>query len=155
MERRQRQAAEKGGGGVNEATVTWQATVTHNPLRIWLCIPALPPSLNVWSRKHWRIRHAQVKALTTNLLGLRLENGLPKVERPRVQLVYYFRDNRKRDPDNYAGKFILDGLRHAGIIADDNAGVLRLPQPEFQVDKQRPRTEVFVSEWSEERSAEK
>ena len=35
----------------------------------------------------------------------------------------------------------------AGILADDNADVLRLLPVEFRVDRERPRTEVFVREW--------
>jgi len=63
--------------------------------------------------------------------------------------VYYFRTNRRRDQDNYAPKQLLDSMRKAGILADDNAEVLRLLPVEFQVDKDRPRTEVFVREWRE------
>lgn len=33
---------------------------------------------------------------------------------------YQFQDNRRRDPDNYSGKFILDGLTKGGIIRDDS-----------------------------------
>ncbi|MBW2672148.1 MAG: RusA family crossover junction endodeoxyribonuclease [Deltaproteobacteria bacterium] len=87
--------------------------------------------------------------MTNNLRLLALAANIPKIERAEVRLVYYFKDQRRRDPDNYAGKFILDGLRKAGIISDDNAGVLRLPQPEFRVDRQAPRTEVWITEWKE------
>lgn len=51
--------------------------------------------------------------------------------------------------DNYTPKQLLDSMRKAGILADDNADVLRLLPVEFQVDKDRPRTEVFVREWVE------
>jgi hypothetical protein len=37
--------------------------------------------------------------------------------------------------------------RHAGILADDNADVLKLLPVEFQVDKDGPRTEVLVRDW--------
>lgn len=36
-----------------------------------------------------------------------------------VEIKYFFPDNVKRDPDNYAGKFINDGLVTAGIIIND------------------------------------
>jgi Holliday junction resolvase RusA-like endonuclease len=91
-----------------------------------------------------------VEEMTENLTGLRRAFRIPRVERPRVQLVYYFATRRHRDPDNYTGKFILDGLRHAGIIADDNSEVLQLPQPEFHVDRERPRTEILITEWRAE-----
>lgn len=131
-------------------SMKWDARVeSTSPPSIWICIPTLPPSLNEWSRKHWRVRHRAVEEMTNNLRLLALAVNMPKIERAEVRLVYYFRDRRRRDPDNYAGKFILDGLRKAGIISDDNAGVLRLPQPEFMVDRQAPRTEVWITEWKE------
>ena len=33
---------------------------------------------------------------------------------------YQFQDNHRRDPDNYSGKFILDGLTKGGIIRGDS-----------------------------------
>jgi len=128
----------------------WDAKAEHGPpLSIWICVPKPPPSLNVWSRQHWRVRHRNVEEMTNNLRLLAMAMKLPQVQKARVQLVYYFKDKRRRDPDNYAGKFILDGLRKAEIIADDNAGVLKLPQPEFRVDRQNPRTEIIITDWGE------
>ena len=42
------------------------------------------------------------------------------IRRAVVRLTYHFADRRRRDPDNYSGKMILDGLTAAGIIADDS-----------------------------------
>lgn len=131
-----------------ESTANWDAV--KRPSGVWVTVPHVPPSLNVWSRKHWRVRHKQVEEMTEVMRLLKAARKIPRYERVEVQLVYYFRDGRKRDPDNYAGKFILDGLKKSGIIADDNSKVLRLPQPEFRVDKLMPRTEVFISEWHRE-----
>ncbi len=47
----------------------------------------------------------------------------PKIETPFkcvVRITYFFRTKQRHDPDNYNGKFILDGLREAGIIEDDS-----------------------------------
>jgi len=58
--------------------------------------------------------------------------------------------DRKRKWFTVGGpKQLLDAMRKADILADDNAQVLRLLPVEFRVDKQRPRTEVFVREWRE------
>jgi Holliday junction resolvase RusA-like endonuclease len=127
---------------------TWGARL--DPGSIWISIPELPPSLNVWSRKHWSARSREIARLTTDLTRLRMAYRIPCIARPRVQLVYYFADKRRRDPDNYTPKHLLDGLRHAGIIADDNVEVLQLPQPEFKVDRDQPRTEIFITEWRSE-----
>jgi len=37
-----------------------------------------------------------------------------------VQITYHFKDRRRRDPDNYSGKLLLDGLVGAGVITDDS-----------------------------------
>jgi Holliday junction resolvase RusA-like endonuclease len=126
-------------------TATWEATV--EPGRIWIQIPELPPSLNVWSRQHWTTRSKEVARLSADLTMLRLAHKIPTVAKPRVQVVYYFPTKRRRDADNYAPKYLLDGLRYSGIIADDNSEVLQLPQPEFHVDRERPRTEIYITEW--------
>ncbi len=125
----------------------WNAKVTRDPLKVWICIPETPTSLNAWSRKHWSARHRAVQEMTDNLRILALAHGLPTIAKAEVRIAYYFTTSRRRDPDNYAGKFILDGLRKAGIIRDDNAGLIRLPQPEFRIDEAAPHTEIFISEW--------
>lgn len=38
----------------------------------------------------------------------------------KVRLTYHFRGQGRRDPDNYSGKFILDGLVSAGVLEDDS-----------------------------------
>jgi Holliday junction resolvase RusA-like endonuclease len=126
---------------------TWDATVS--PGRIWISIPELPPTLNEWSRQHWSVRSSEVARLSSDLTMLRLKYKIPITARPRVQVVYYFSMKRRRDPDGYTPKFLLDGLRYAGIISDDNADVLQLPQPEFRIDHEKPRTEIYITEWRE------
>ena len=68
-----------------------------------------------------------------------------------VRIKYYFPDGRRRDPDNYSGKFILDGLRLAGIVEDDSFTNIRL-ELEGYVDKSNPRTVVELEEIPCERS---
>lgn len=50
---------------------------------------------------------------------------------------------RRRDPDNYSGKFLLDGLTKAGIIVDDSFNHITL-RLEAYCDPARPRTEINV-----------
>lgn len=122
----------------------WDAEVTTNGTRI--TIPGELPSLNVWSRQHWTKRKEKLDNLTGNLRLLALAFKIPRYERPQVRVVYYFRTKRRRDPDNYAPKFILDALRYSGIIVEDNSEVLELLPVEFAVDAAMPRVEVFVEE---------
>lgn len=121
----------------------WDAYIL--PDGVWLAIPFLPPSLNVWSRWHWAKRKRYLDNLGDNLAWLARAHNLPRFEQATVQVTYLFPDRRHRDKDNYNGKFILDALRRAGILTDDRAELISLPEPEFLVDRHRPRTEVWVT----------
>ena len=66
------------------------------------------------------------------------------LEHSSVTLVYCFWDNRRRDPDNYSGKMILDGLVKAGIIRDDSFE--RIDLTLRRVYDGAKRTEVIVEE---------
>lgn len=84
----------------------------------------------------WQIRAALIKA------------GKPKkpYERAIITLVYHFPDNRRRDPDNYSGKFILDALVREGVIRDDSFDCVRLRLEKGDVRKDRPCVEIAVAE---------
>ena len=60
-----------------------------------------------------------------------------------VKITYYFKTKGRRDPDNYSGKMILDGLVKARIIADDCFGNIQLVLC-GEYDKVKPRTVVEV-----------
>lgn len=62
-----------------------------------------------------------------------------------VTLTYYFKTRHKRDPDNYSGKFILDGLVKSKVIKDDSFDNIKLLL-EGEYDKENPRTEISVTE---------
>lgn len=127
-----------------ETAAQWDVRVI--PGGIWIQIPRIPPSLNEWSRWHWAKRDRYLKKLVWDLEWLVKAFGLPRFEAATVQVVYYFRTSRGRDKDNYSGKFILDALRYAGVILDDRAELISLPEPEFRVDRERSRTEIFIWE---------
>ena len=83
--------------------------------KIVIVLPFLPPSLNrVAGRGPYNYR--QAKERFTEQVRLNCLNGRPKapVDRSTVTIRYYFPDRRRRDPDNYSGKFLLDGLTKAG-----------------------------------------
>ena len=81
-------------------------------------IPAVPPSLNAWSRKHWSVRRREAEKW--KLLVQHHSYGLIPWMKPPKHLVVTleFRLPRGGDADNRA-KFVLDGLVHAEVIADD------------------------------------
>lgn len=62
-----------------------------------------------------------------------------------VALTYYFPTKHRRDPDNYSGKFLLDGLVKAKVIEDDSFSCIDL-QIKGKHDKENPRTEIEILE---------
>lgn len=62
-----------------------------------------------------------------------------------VHIQYYFPDRRRRDPDNYSGKMLLDPLVREGILQDDSFNNIEL-RLSAEVDTQDPRTEITVTE---------
>ena len=107
-----------------------------------IVIPEIPPSLNQILRMHYHKRNNEVERWAA--LVAFFNNKKPKnLEKAKVRLTYFFPDKRRRDPDNYAGKVIMDGLVGAGIIKDDSFSNIIL-EIEGDVDKQNPRTEIEV-----------
>lgn len=60
-----------------------------------------------------------------------------------VKLMYYFPTAIRHDPDNYSGKFILDGLVQCRIIEDDCFGKIKLLL-DADIDRVNPRTEITL-----------
>lgn len=90
---------------------------------VLLLMPEIPPSQNVYMRWHWAKRKNYLDELVFAFTKLRMSTrGYIPPERAEVQIKYFFKDNRRRDKDNYNGKFILDALRKAGFIVEDHAG---------------------------------
>jgi Holliday junction resolvase RusA-like endonuclease len=121
---------------------TWE--VVKIPGCIKLTIPENMPSLNEWKLWHPMKQNIHKQLLTRDLKILFVKAGVATLERARIQVVHYHHSNRRRDEDNYAPKFLLDALRYAGFIAEDNSEVLQLMEPEFRIDKEAWRTEVFI-----------
>lgn len=108
-------------------------------------LPFNMPSLNEWKDWHWGKQRDYKKQLTEDLEKLRLLVGRTLYAKARVEVTHYFRVVRNRDSgDNFAPKFLLDALRYAGVIAEDNSNVLQVPEPVFKIDRQAWRTEVRV-----------
>lgn len=67
------------------------------------------------------------------------------IEKSIVTLRYYFKTRHRRDPDNYSGKFLLDGLIEAKVIEDDSFNHIDL-RIEGDYDKDDPRTVMTIEE---------
>lgn len=110
-----------------------------------ITINGVPPSLNQFAGRQnsWAYRNA--KADWTNIvrcLASQQKQG-ESAFKAKVIITYYFPNARRHDPDNYAGKFLLDGLTKAGIIKDDSFDNISLELHGY-VDKKNPRTEIEV-----------
>jgi hypothetical protein len=107
-------------------------------------IPDIPPSLNKFAGREnvwaYRADKKQWEALCTAYCRPKPSEPIKKCV---VRITYFFRTRQRHDPDNYNGKFILDGLREAGIIEDDSFLNVEL-QLCGSYDKENPRTEIEV-----------
>lgn len=103
-------------------------------------IPDIPPSNNKFLGRENRWEYQNIKKQWAELIAAYC--------RPRPEEPLPFKDNRRRDPDNYSGKMILDGLTKAGIIADDSFSCIDL-QLRAVCDK-KGITEIFVQEIADE-----
>lgn len=112
-----------------------------------ITVPEIPPSLNRFAGRLNSWEYRQEKARWKQLVYLLCSKDRPKqpYERAVVSIAYYFPDARRRDPDNYAGKMILDGLTAAGIIQDDDFAHIRLVLA-GEIDRENPRTEIEIKE---------
>lgn len=109
-------------------------------------IDRIPPSNNRYiGRTNFR-DYQKVKKEWAELICCtcrpRPEKPIPRAV---VKLTYFFPTRGRRDPDNYSGKMILDGLTAAGIIEDDSFGHIELIL-RGGYDKDNPRTEIEVTE---------
>lgn len=112
-----------------------------------LVLNGIPPSINKFAGKEnaWDYRHT--KQEWTNIVYMKSKAArLPKpFEKATVHLCYFFPDNRRHDPDNYAGKFLLDGLTKARVIKDDDFKHINLIIS-GDIDRENPHTEIMVQE---------
>ena len=96
-------------------------------------------NFNIYRREkerwHWLVKAALTKA----------KKPREPYGRAEVHITYYFKDKRRRDPDNYSGKMILDPLVKEGVLKDDNFNVVEL-RLSGSLDKDNPRTEIFIND---------
>lgn len=111
-------------------------------------IKEIPPSNNKYIGKGGRgknLKYQQEKRKWEWLILEATNKSKPNkpIKKSIVELTYYFPTKHRRDPDNYSGKFILDGLVKAGVIEDDSFKCINL-QLIGKYDKNNPRTEIRI-----------
>ena len=107
-------------------------------------IPEIPPSNNKFIGRNARWQYQDEKKRWADLIAFLCRPKPPTpIPKAQVTLDYYFGDRIRRDPDNYAGKMVLDGLVKAGIIQDDSFDRINLSL-NGRYDKLNPRTEITI-----------
>ncbi|MCM1167735.1 MAG: hypothetical protein NC299_17245 [Lachnospiraceae bacterium] len=108
-------------------------------------LPEIPPSNNKFIGRENRWEYRDIKRQWAQLIAVGCRPKPPEpLPRATVTLLYHFKDKRRRDPDNYSGKMILDGLTAAGIIWDDSFSCIDL-QLKAVYDK-GGYTEIIIEE---------
>ena len=117
---------------------------------IRIVLKGVPPSLNRFAGRQNSTEYRREKKTWTDAVAWSVKTQRPSkpYDKASVEILYYFPDGRRRDPDNYSGKLLLDGLTKAGIIADDSFAHITL-HVAGAVDKREPRTVVTVKEETE------
>lgn len=112
-----------------------------------ITIKDIPPSINEFIGNSRNFNYYRKEKQKWHwLIKAAIKEKPPKpIDKAIVHIKYYFPDNRRRDPDNYSGKMILDPLVREGIIADDSFKHIRLVLSAY-VDKDRPRTEIEIED---------
>ena len=112
-------------------------------------INSIPPSNNKFKgrQNHWEYRNLKKQWEEMIWLLCRPVPTSP-LEKVNVTITYFFPDKRRRDPDNFNGVFILDGLVKAKIIKDDNFDCITL-HLKGEYDKNNPRTEIEITRMGE------
>lgn len=107
-----------------------------------------PPSINRFAGRANVHEYREEKERWTKAVYLTAKAAKTRprtpYQRAAVEITYFFPNRNRRDPDNFAGKFLLDGLTMAGVIADDDFRHIRLSVA-GEYDKHNPRTVIRVT----------
>lgn len=116
-----------------------------NSMTYHYTIPLIPPSNNRFIGRENRWEYQEIKKQWAQIIAVCCRpKPVKPLEMATVTLEYHFKDKRRRDPDNYSGKMILDGLTAAGIIEDDSFKCIDLQLK--AVYDGRGELEIFVEE---------
>lgn len=118
-----------------------------------ITLKGIPPSLNRFAGRKNVWEYRSYKEQWTRAVWLTCAASKDRPEQPYskavVEITYFFPDHRRHDADNYAGKFLLDGLTKAGVIVDDDLSHISVTVV-GDYDKQNPRTQVTITETEKE-----
>lgn len=114
-----------------------------------ITLQGVPPSMNRMAGRQNVWEYRNTKKTWTDMvawMGKMIKPPKP-YEHAIVTITYYFPTAARHDADNYAGKFLLDGLTKAGIIVDDDLKHITTTI-KGRVDRNNPRTVIEIEEVS-------
>ena len=114
---------------------------------IKLVIKGIPPSNNLFlGNSHNFNEYRKIKENWHWLIKIAIKKRPAKpYDSAVVTIKYFFPDRRRRDPDNYSGKMLLDPLVKEKILKDDSFSCITL-RLEADYCKEDPRTEITIEE---------
>ena len=104
-------------------------------------------SLNVLLHQHWAVRDKTLKEITEQIFYIAREKFLkiPQFEHVKnLSLIYFFKDNRARDYDNYSGKILIDAVKKAGILKDDSCKIIRKLEIKILLGQEKDKIIITV-----------
>lgn len=114
-----------------------------------IVINDIPPSNNKFIGRNVRWQYQEEKNRWHWLVKSAIQCKPAKpFKNASVEITYFFKNNIRRDPDNYSGKMLLDPLVREGILKDDSFNNIELILKSY-VDKAKPRTEIEITEIEE------
>ncbi len=115
-------------------------------MKLKIIINDIPPSNNKFIGRNARWQYQDEKTRWHWLVKSAIQCKPAKpFKKAIVKITYFFKDQRRRDPDNYSGKMLLDPLVREGILQDDSFNNIELILKAY-VDKEKPRTEIEILE---------
>ena len=107
------------------------------------------PTLNdviAQTKKHWS-GYSKWKKSYTNRVASIAEQANKTHSCVCLHFTWY-RANRRCDPDNVcsAQKYCIDGIVKGGLLKDDRWANVRRIEHDFQIDKEKPRIVVVITE---------
>jgi len=109
-------------------------------------IPLIPPSMNKYKGRQNHQEYRYDKKQWELLVSAICKPRPPKpIEKCVLTITYFFKTKGRRDPNNYDGQFLTDGLVKSGIIKDDCFDCIDLVL-RGGYDKAKPRTEIEITE---------
>ena len=101
-----------------------------------------PISWNEYERMHFIERNQMNKLWYSMVAMLNKKLKIPLLNKPTIQITYYFPTVNTRDWFNFCSKPISDSLVKAGIIEDDSDECVDIKKPIMKIDKENPRTAI-------------